>query len=44
MPRLRLAESTARGPLGKEIIQRIVRQNFGRYRSCAARAMTSLRP
>jgi hypothetical protein len=36
MPRLRLAETAARGPLPKEIIQRIVRQNFARYRSCAA--------
>lgn len=34
-PRLRLGETNATGSLPKEVIARIVRQNFGRYRVCA---------
>ncbi len=33
-PRLRMGEVTSEGSLPKEVIQRIVRQNYGRFRLC----------
>jgi hypothetical protein len=39
VPRMRVSEPTVSGRLPKETIQRIVRQNFGRFRMCYEKAL-----
>jgi hypothetical protein len=41
LPKLRLVESQAKGGLPNEIVGRIVRQRFGRFRSCYATAVAT---
>jgi hypothetical protein len=39
LPELRFGDTKAEGPLPRELVQRVVRQNFGRYRSCVAEGL-----
>jgi len=40
-PKLRFLDAKTDGPLPSEIVQRIVRQSFGRFRTCYATALTT---
>jgi len=41
LPKLRLVETQAKGGLPNEIVARIVRQHFGRFRNCYATALAT---